>query len=483
MESVKNRVDLLRNWPAQVGFLFIILGTESLLSYAFQYNWLNLMFYFLLTLLLGISTAVLGLFSMAREKIQGSLLVALSSFTFVLSCWMGNTHFHLFSSTLSFTGMLIALFFSSLVALRFKNKKLMLMTSLIAMTIPFFSNSPSNQLLSYLFLVDCVAIFLCFLYWAWPAMITCISSCAYFFQIAPSLSEDATFELFMRFFFLLFYLPSLFLIRKHKMQPFSIVLLSLSLIPFWEVLCNFSVNGFFLIGTVLLLPAYLLSRLSLTESLNRALSTILGIEIFSCVTLGIYQSFEDGLIQNSALFIEVLTVLFYTGGLFKSRKGVEWASLAFLIPIFQSALHLEDSLFLVAMSTLAIAGILLNLWKEPLFSRGLFSLSGLYGLALIWTSSHQLFASIEIARGVALVIYTAIGVAAIMRNNPWLYTTGLFLLLGVVGRLLIFEIWHMSTLNKIFTFLSIGALLLLTALSRKIGLREMQLQELQNQKV
>jgi hypothetical protein len=481
MKSLRKKIDLSRHWPAKVGILFIVLGIGSLLSYAFHRDWLDLVWRFLLTLLLGISIATFGLFSMTRAQIQGHLLVALGSFISILSFWMGNAYFQLFSAESAFTGMLTLLLATALIALRFKNKKLALLTLLMAILPPFISQGPENLLLSYLFLVDSIAIFLFFRYWTWPAMTACIFTCAYFFLTAPSLSKNATFEIFLRFFFLLFYLPSLFLLTKREIQAFATALVLLSLVPFWGFICNFPVNSFFLMGAILLFPAYLLSRCSSTGFSNKIPSVILGIAIFSCATLGIQLGFKSSLLQNCALFIEVLAALLFTGGLFKSARGIEWTGCAFIIPIFQSLLHLDPPLFLVAIPVLAIAGGLLNLWKEPLLAAGLFSFSGLYALALVWVISHETFSNAEIARGAALTSYTAMGVIAITRNNSWLRTAGGLLLLGVVGRLLIFEVWHMSTLNKILTFSSSGVLLLLTAFPRKMA-KEMQLEEHQNQK-
>lgn len=100
-----------------------------------------------------------------------------------------------------------------------------------------------------------------------------------------------------------------------------------------------------------------------------------------------------------------------------------------------------------------------------------YSLAGLYATALVWLITHALVASDDFAVTAALLIYTVSGLGLYVlgkeRGNGAVRWGGLLLLILVLLRLLLVEVWEMDTFWKIITFLGTGLLFILAAFIEK----------------
>lgn len=91
-----------------------------------------------------------------------------------------------------------------------------------------------------------------------------------------------------------------------------------------------------------------------------------------------------------------------------------------------------------------------------------------YSSLLLWLSVHAMdFISSDLATGIALSVYTIVGLALYyigQRNGRgFIKYLGLVFAWGVVARLMFVEFWMMDTAGKIVTFLIIGGLFFATA--------------------
>jgi hypothetical protein len=111
--------------------------------------------------------------------------------------------------------------------------------------------------------------------------------------------------------------------------------------------------------------------------------------------------------------------------------------------------------------------------KRTLHSPALFLIiiGAVWGLLWIWkffdiTISNDYYVSMA-----SLFSYTVIGLATYltgdMQKRKIMYRFGLFLLIFVVGRLLIVDIWTMELTTRIITFFLIGILFMASVLLRK----------------
>ncbi|GIW65632.1 MAG: hypothetical protein KatS3mg094_151 [Candidatus Parcubacteria bacterium] len=93
-------------------------------------------------------------------------------------------------------------------------------------------------------------------------------------------------------------------------------------------------------------------------------------------------------------------------------------------------------------------------------------IGSIYLYILLWLSLHAGINNDNIATGIALVIYTIIGLTAYLYGTSsqtrGLYIYGGSLIGAVVLRLLLVEVWKMQLEWRIVVFFSVGILLMST---------------------
>jgi hypothetical protein len=93
--------------------------------------------------------------------------------------------------------------------------------------------------------------------------------------------------------------------------------------------------------------------------------------------------------------------------------------------------------------------------------------AGLYGVVLIWLSSHALFVSDSQAVSVSLFVYVTCGLVVYISGRYYgshiLRVAATVLLSGVVLRLVIVDVWSMDLPFRVLTFAGIGILFLGTS--------------------
>ena len=98
-------------------------------------------------------------------------------------------------------------------------------------------------------------------------------------------------------------------------------------------------------------------------------------------------------------------------------------------------------------------------------------IGSVFSLVLIWKVFHTIYIAENIATMIILFIYTALGLGAYvygeMQKRTVVNKFGLGLLIFVMGRLLIVEVWNMELTTRIITFFLIGLLFIGSVLLRK----------------
>ena len=92
--------------------------------------------------------------------------------------------------------------------------------------------------------------------------------------------------------------------------------------------------------------------------------------------------------------------------------------------------------------------------------------TAIYGMILIWLVTHSVMAE-DTATMTSLIVYTLVGLTLYIRgkiqNMKAEWVLGIFVLSGVIARLLLVEVWNMALTGRIITFCVIGVLLISTA--------------------
>lgn len=145
-----------------------------------------------------------------------------------------------------------------------------------------------------------------------------------------------------------------------------------------------------------------------------------------------------------------------------------------------SAVH-PDAMGLYACSTLA-ALLAVGLYTRTAaytveaaevrgYAKAFAFVAGLYGFALIWLIAGALTPSAAAGVVVALFVYSVSGLALYsygrIRDQKEVRYAGILLLVAVVLRLALVDVWNMEQIWKIVTFLGIGLLFIITALIEK----------------
>jgi len=138
-------------------------------------------------------------------------------------------------------------------------------------------------------------------------------------------------------------------------------------------------------------------------------------------------------------------------------------------------LHADFAILSFITLALAIVGLVFIETREEsessnMLAEALLGVSLLYFLSLIWLVLHASLVG-DIATMCTLIIYTILGIGfwsiGQMQNNDFLTAAGTVLLVGVVVRLVLVDVWLMGLVGRIITFMVIGVLLISTAFMRK----------------
>jgi len=196
----------------------------------------------------------------------------------------------------------------------------------------------------------------------------------------------------------------------------------------------------------------------------------------------------EGAVLTIAFTFEVAVLVFAATFLNLDRTVVRSLNLLFIGPIFLSLTSIVSSSWNLGVIhedffNLVILGLVLTIVgvftyerypstgeKELGVGGSLITMGVLYGLILLWLVLHALLAD-DVATMLTLIVYTVIGLVSYytgkMEGKNGLRTGGIAILVFVVARLLLVDVWNMELVGRIITFVAIGVLLLSTAFMGK----------------
>jgi len=202
----------------------------------------------------------------------------------------------------------------------------------------------------------------------------------------------------------------------------------------------------------------------------------------------------DGAALTIAYTIEAFMALLLTHYLFQDKKSTEVVSFLQVIPLLLSLEHMiryssmgfpfNKEFFVLLLLLLSFVGTSIVLKTYERIKTNSFAdmlsifylLSFGYLFILIWLFSHNIFQSENTAKGLALIVYTFIGIKLFFhgayKEVQFDRVLGGVIIGGVVLRLLLIEVWVMALAGRIVTFLVIGALLVSTAFITKLVKKE-----------
>lgn len=487
------------NWLLKTGVLLILIGFGWFVSYAFIHDWIGPMERIILGFLVGMSLAFAGTWRMTTSPTQGKLLLILGSGLTLITSFAARAIYEFYSATTSLGIVFLVSAYVSAVAVYFKSRSLAIYGLVIAYLVPFLTHTSFDVtlLFSYLAVVSVASMWLAGLPgWRDVNAVSLLGygffALQYMFGIFDLTDMQEFFVLAMTSGLAFVYLVIMIMgaIKaggKPQQGDMLVVLLDaaliicsvLSLVP--EQAQTFMLLAWALVFLVGGIMAFTYTK-SETFFYVYSLVAVLLVVIATAVEL-------DGHALVYAYAIES-AIVSVAGYLVTRRLNVGYnlsmlmagPALLALPSIFSS--KWRTSIAHDDFGVLVTVGILLcglglfyyfseqekekygDATSESLYPYH-FVIGSAFFLVLVWLCSKAAFLSKGTEVLVPLVVYTIIGIATYFyglteKKDLWKYY-GATLLVFVIGRLVLVDVWDMALASRVVTFISIGLLFISTA--------------------
>jgi uncharacterized membrane protein len=487
------------NWLLKLGVFLILVGFGWFISYAFVHNWIGPIGRVSLGLITGSIMALFGTFRMDKNTIQGKLFLILGSALTIITIYAGNIVYGYFSPLLLLSLVFLVSVYVAVVALQFQMKNIAIYGLVISYISPFFVDSviETKLIFTYLVVVSLASIWLATIkYWR---DINAVSIVGFMLHALPYLfasykvnSVDEFFVLMSIFGlgFIYFFVSVYGAIKNQEsanqsdviVAIFDSVIIILATLAFldkevislvlagWMIvfaLGSFVVfsytkkEKFFyvysLIAILLLAIATAAeldgSALVYAYAIESAIVSVAGYIVTRKLNVGYILSIL--MIGPALMSIPSIASRNWRTGIFHDDFGVLFTvgSLLLGLGFFyyyseQEKEFYKDEVKIKFYPALVIAG-------------------SFFFLILVWLSSGAFFIEKGSAVLFSLVTYTILGISTyfygLTQENKIFKYYGGTLLIFVVLRLVLIDVWDMELGARIVTFILIGALFISTA--------------------
>jgi len=487
------------NWLLKLGVLLILVGFGWFVSYAFVHNWIGPVGRISLGLFVGTILAIVGSMRMSKNIVQGNLFIVLGSGLIIITSLASQLIYNFFDRFVTLGIVFLVSLFVTTIALQFNNRNLAIYSIVIAFMAPLLTHGPQMEmfpLFSYLAVIIIGS--------AWVAInknwdilnaVSIVGFCLYCLSVVGYSQIDSLEKIFVvaivyAIAALYFVISTVGFIKNKVIGDGSDILVAVfnSALIIWITLFLVpkELQSLCLAGWMLIFAAgsYVVFVKTQKESFFYIYSLI------SVVLLAIATSVElDGpsLILAYAFESAIISIAGYL--ITKKISVGQTLSLLMFGPAmlslgnifstsWETGIYHRDFLILAVLAILFFAlGVFYYISKNetdvdsgvmPLrFYIVLNILGSAYVIVLIWLSSKSLLTTAGEAVMVSLVIYTVIGLAAyfygLFNKSKVFKYYGATLLILVVLRLVIIDVWSMALAERIITFIVVGLMFISTA--------------------
>ncbi len=490
---------LKENWLLKLGALLLLIGFGWFATYAFLNNWIGPMGRIALGVFAGTLFLFFGWWRIRKYLQQGSVFLVLGSTTILLTLFAAREIYNFFTPAAVLIVMFLSTAFVALASVKHNSRSLALVSLILAGVAPLFTNSPSNPvgLFSYLLVVILGAI--------WITIITgrrelttvslALVACYSLPYFSHSTSADTGILLLFAYAFAaVFFLTNTAGILKLKGKEIMPDLMTAAgngvFLLFWIMfmaqnewksliisawMIVFAVGAFLIFKITKRKESFfvyagvgvaMLAVATWAELKGASLTIAYAIE-GGIIPLVIYSIFKDIRVARLAAPLLIWPIVLS----FTSMTSHTWAT---------SVLHKDFLVLLILGITLLGLGLFFlrqaKGTKEEKDSKSIDAILLVIGSAFVyivlWLSLHTIFQNDSYAVMISLIVYVIIGLAAyfygLSNEKRGLRIYGGALIGFVVLRLLLIDVWKMELSGRIITFFLVGALLVGTAfLGRK----------------
>ncbi len=487
------------NLLLKVGVLMIIVGFGWFVSYAFAHNWIGPVGRITLGVLIGTLVTLFGTFRLKLNQLQGRALTVLGTALIIVSILAGEYYYNFFTAGVVLALVFIISLYVTLTSAGYDDEKLAVYGVVMSLFAPYFSHSSNMDkvtLFFYLAVASVSAIWVTvFKKWKSVTMVGLTGvffySLGYVFSTYVGALEHRYILLMLgygiSFLYLVIniwgmiqhaeetrgedvYLSALntFLILGYTTKIVPTVYQSLTLVVWMLV---FAFTGFFVFMK--------------TKS-NKLFYIHAGIAV---LFLGVATSIElSGPTLVIAFAIESAILVLASYIVTNSAKVAEYMSFVFILPVMMSVQSLYSSkwdmgifhsdfvvLFLLA-GLLAILGLFFKMNEAESDSdlkihQVAYIGSSVYVFALVWLVNHSIILNDDTAVFISLFIYTVVGLGThfygLFNGSDSLRKYGMTLLVLVVIRLILVDVWNMDLVLRVITFIVLGVMFMSSAFISK----------------
>ncbi len=482
------------NLILKVGVLMVLIGFGWFVSYAFIHDWIGPVGRIALGLVTGALVTAFGTLRLGKNVNQGNTFTILGTAIAIISILAGQYIYNFFDPPIISLGIIFIIsLYTSLVAMAYSQEKLAIYGIVIAFLAPYISGAFIDPvLLSTYLLVISIGMIWISLVKKWHYInavgITGILlfGLSHFFGGNPADSKYTV--------LLISYLTSAVyllislggLIRHNEKANASnlyitivntliILGMTINIVP--TIYQSLVIAGWMLVYAI---SGFIVFIKTMEEKLFYIHALV------SVVLLGIATSIElSGPTLVIAFAIEAAIISIASYVVTGNNKNAENLFVLMALPAFLSLPSLtsikwqftvmqSDFVVLLSMAvTLGVLGLFLKTISKNFPSKGYpiaIIASSFYFYAIIWLSLHTLVDP-DTAVLISLFVYTVVGLAThfsgIFKQNSLVKNYGMVLLVCVVARLVLVDVWQMDIVLRVITFVVIGVLFISTAFISK----------------
>lgn len=499
------------NWVMKLGVLFVLVGFVSFISYAFVVGWIGPYGKIATGFIIGIAIIIFANTRIRKSVSQGAPLVILAVTIILFTIYYASYVYEFFNPFISLLSVLIAAAYVNVVALQYDLKSLSIVGLLMSAAAPIFANTDS---VNYLFVFSYISIItvahlwiMHYKNWRFLGVVASLIALFYSFIYFANnwMSNELGTAVTLPIFFigmglsLLFLITNVLNISKFKDDPKgsdgALAVFNGLLIGMWifmDPYINSLASSVDIKSLLLAIWMVLFAVGSYFVFIkNKNLSYFYIYSAVSIVFLAIITSIQlDGAVLVFAFIFES-AVISLVGYAITSKVDVGYKlSLLMIPPAFMTlgsfmssswstSVFNEDFAIILSMA-LVLLGVgyfytVVTQEDDESYKSGIEVLphtimiiaGSLFLYGLIWISLDSFYNGAQIAILVSLTIYTIIGLSCYIfgktDDRSVFKSYGLFLLVLVIARLLLVDIWNMDAIMKVVTFSIIGVMFIATS--------------------
>lgn len=486
---------MAHEWPMKLGALFVILGFGWLVGYAFINDWIGPVGRIALGLFSGALFLVWGETRMRVSKHQGVVLLVLGASTILVTVFAARELYDFFTPFTALLIMSLATVFMVISSVKNKLLSLAHLSMIVGGIVPLLTVSSSPSMMSHFtyILILTTGAMAVVMYTGWRSVIATALTIAVLFQLpyilngGGGVTESLVYAGLFGILFFIGNIAGMVHARKAVQADIYVAAVNGAILLAWiATTAPEAFRGLFsaFIGLLFTVGAYIVYK---ATQLKTPVAIYGGLAL---IMLGASTAFEfSGPALTIAYIIEIAAVLAGLVHVSRSHTSVRAVSMLFSLPIvlsmssvisrtWRTGIFHSDNVVLLLMvavfTTLAIYMQKLQSQEQDqsvTYNAGSYAaVAAVFGVIVVWLNLHALFSE-DLASLIALALYTIVGLTLYLNsafdNKKGYQYAGKLLLIMVVARLLLVDVWVMEIVGRIITFFLIGALFMSSAFIRK----------------